>query len=249
MLRSLVGSEMCIRDRYLSAEISTDYSNQQLSTRNPEYLDLLEERKRTENGASSTSYNFGIGKKFKSGLIIESGINFDRIRTRFQLSDQDLISNSTVITIDTIITPSGPVVVIDTSFQQVAGAEINSRNVFNQINVPILLGYELPINEKFSIIGKGGIQLNMNSSNNGQILSPNGPMIYSSDNLEESHYKTNLGLSYIGSLDIATQLTTDIAIYSGLNISYYPDDISLSSYPIKETYVKYGLNIGMRYKL
>ena len=234
---------------YISAEVALDYNHQNLNNKLVENNNLLAERKRTEKGIMSTSYNLGIGKQFKSGLFIESGINFDRLRTRFKLADEDLVMNSTVITIDTIITPNGPTVVIDTTFQQITGAEVESRNIFNQVNIPLLVGYELTINEKFSLLAKGGIQLNVSSSNSGQLMSDNGPMLYSSDRVSSSIYKTNLGLSYAGGLHLAAHLNSEMSVFSGVNFRYYPSDISLESNTISETFFKYGLSAGVRYQL
>lgn len=232
---------------YVYADYSLGAVNQMLSTTHPDYNNLLARRNGSESGALSLSVNVGLGKQWRSGLLLESGINYDRINTTFRAAE-DVTRNTTMIITDTIYTTQGIDVVSDT----VITTEISrpaSNNSFRQINLPVLVGYDLPVFNRFSLVVKGGVLVNLKSYNSGTIEDQNGLKPFSSEDLESSIYKTNLSMAYVADLGLATSLTSDLSAYCGIRVNYYPNNFSLRNYPIAQTYTKYGLSAGLRYSL
>ncbi len=225
---------------YFYADYRAGLVNQQLENKsnNQEIDDLITQRNRTESGALSTSINLGIGKKWNSGVLLESGLNFDAITTTLSY----LQPGGTIIVIDSM--PPITMDTISTSAQMV-----NSKNRFRQLNIPVNLGYEITLNERYSIAAKAGVLVNLSSSNSGQIVDNNGLLAYDSSDRINSLYKTNLNLSYTGGIDFLVEATQNISGYVGLSVNYYPDDFSLSTYAIRQSYYKYGMTAGLRYRL
>ena len=225
---------------YLFADVRSGLVNQQLEnkTNNPEVDEIIRNRMESESGAISSSFNLGIGKKWDSGLLLESGLNLDIITTTLRF----LKPGGTIIVID-----SFPEIVMDTISTD--PQMISSKNKFRQLNIPVNLGYEFRISERYSIAAKGGILINLSSSNSGQLLTETGLTSYDSSEIANSFFKTNLNLSYTGGLDLIGDINKLFSGYIGLNVNYYPDDFSLSTYLVRQSYYKYGVTAGLRYRI
>jgi len=227
---------------YVFSDIKISLLQQKLEAKTSEQVAIIASRNKTEEELMSTSYTFGIGKVWNSGFIFESGINFDNILTKFLVSE----GGTTVIEIDTFLLPGGGMQIVQDTFN-IVGEGI--KNKFNQINIPVRIGYDLPITEKISLAAKAGVLINLASSNNGKIMTEEGTYRYSSAERSLSLFKTNLGLSYTGGMDINMQVSSKIAGYAGIHCNYYPSNFGLSTYGIKQTYLKYGLTAGLRYSI
>lgn len=248
-IHSMVGCpkfEKEILGIYFYTNMYAGLTKQSLVAKNQESIGLVTQRENTESPALSNSFSLGIGRKWKKGFFFESGINVDKIVNRFNFEDTNTKVN---ILIDTINTPTGQVIQVDTTYIVEVLNSISSRNVLTQLNIPLVIGYEFPITEKLNIAAKAGVLVNLASSNRGQLLSPAGPMSYTSSDDNLSIYRTNLSMSYIGGLDLVCNLSSKFSVYTGFSFNYYPGDFSLSTYAIKQTYFKYGLNAGLRYHL
>ena len=225
---------------YFYVDYKTGLVNQQLENKsnNAEISDLIAQRNQTESGALSSSINLGIGKKWNSGILLESGLNYDAITTTLSY----LQPAGAIIVIDSM-----PPITMDTI--TTSARMVNSKNRFRQVNIPVNLGYEIALTDRYSLAAKAGILVNLSSTNSGQIIDNDGLVAYDSSERINSLYKTNLNLSYTGGIDFLVEATQNISGYVGLSVNYYPDDFSLSTYAIKQSYYKYGMTAGLRYRL
>lgn len=227
---------------YAFADVKASALIQELEAKTPELVGTVNSRNKTEEELLSTSYTFGIGKVWNSGFIFESGINFDNISTKFLVTE----GGRTVIETDTILLPDGTLEIQrDTS--HIVGE--GTKNKFNQINIPVRIGFDLPITERISVATKVGILVNLSSRNSGKLMTEGGTYRYSSTERSLSLFKTNLGLSYMAGMDVNMQLSSKIAGYAGIHCDLYPNNFGLSTYGIKQTYLKYGLTAGLKYSL
>jgi len=189
---------------YIFGDISTGYSFQSLSPKSPDHINYVAQRNNDEQGALSISANIGIGKKWANGMLLETGLNYDRINTNASkyLDEQSM---TMIITYDTIMTSSGTVTSIDTSFIN-HQSDKSKFNNFTQFNFPVSLGYDMPVSERFSLVGKAGVLFNISSYNSGTLINQEGDsFIYNSSRTDANYFRTNLGLSFTGSLQSCNQ--------------------------------------------
>ena len=218
---------------YFFGEVNVGQSIQNLSTSNRDLLQYIQARHEGENGALSVSATVGVGKEWRSGLIFETGINYDRIKL-------DVATDRRREVIEIV---NGDTVVVNVQLDQL-------QNTFTQINVPVIFGYKMHLSNRFSAVGKAGILVNLNSRNEGQIMDEEGNIVsYNSDSVASSMFRTNLGLSYTSSLLVEGVLNSHFSAYAGLNANFYPSNFSLSSQPIRQTYSKFGMTAGIKYSL
>ena len=233
---------------YVFADQSLGYNFQRLEALDPEFKDLEDLRNSKENGSISFSTNLGVGKQWSSGFLLETGLNYDKITVNSRKYSDDAPSRL-MITIDSVLTPQGWEITRDSTFiAQANDGQVTNR--FSQVNIPVIFGYESFVSERFSLIAKAGVLVNISSKNEGQISNASGDLVtYDSDNINTSLFKTNMGISYMASLHIQTEFTPLLAGYTGINVNYYPDNFALRSNPIKQTYTKVGLTAGLKYRL
>lgn len=233
---------------YVYADATYGYSIQNLNTIFPEFNNLISERNSNETGAFSMSANVGIGKKWKNGILLETGLNYDRININADgYTEQS--SRRVLITIDSVMTQGGWVETKDTSFVAIDQKGL-AHNKFTQFNFPVSLGYELYLQDGLSLVAKTGVLFNVSSTNSGTRTDSEGnTFIYSSDNPATRFFKTNLGLSFLGNVQIQKDLTPLFASYIGINVNYYPSNFSLADNPVEQTYTKVGLRAGILYRL
>ena len=238
---------------YLYAQHSSDMPFQNLNAKNAELVEYVQKRKDTESAAYSFSTTLGVGYMFDNGIIAESGVSLDRINMKFHHLDENAIKNSTVITIDTmILNDIDTIIQIDTMIVQQTGIkEVTSYNSFTQIDIPLVLGYEFPLSKRFRLSLKGGVMINIRSSNKGNMLGLNDfPVAYgSNNNNDNTYFKTNIGFSYTGGLNLEADINHSFSLYAGANIRYYPNSFSLPSNQVNEKYTKFGLMTGIKYRL
>ena len=231
---------------YFFAETRIGLASQHLEPKGDnnqgEAITLVQNRNMTESGSLSSSFNLGIGKIWPSNMILESGINIDRISMKFNFVEN--VPGHTIIVVD-----SFPEISMDTIHVQPTTIEHTSRNTFRQINIPVLLGYAIHLSDNLSLVPKAGILVNLSSKNQGSILGEQGPIVFDSDQISTSLFRTNLGLAYMGSLDVQTNISTNLSGYLGLNFQHYPSDFGIASYPVSQTFSKYGFTLGLKYSL
>ena len=225
---------------YVFTDIRAGLSTQQLEnkTENIETDAIISQRSASESSAISSSFNIGVGKRWNSGILVESGLNIDVISTTLSF----LQPGETIIVID-----SFPEITMDTT--NTAPQMVRTKNKFRQVNIPVNLGYEFRISERYSIAAKAGILINLASSNSGQLITESGLVAYDSSDRNSNFFKTNLNLSYSGGLDLIGDINNNFSGYIGLNFNYYPSDFSLSTYSIRQSYYKAGVTAGLRYRI
>ena len=234
---------------YVFSDVNFGLTSQSLKTQDVNLTSELSNRKLTESNRISSSVSIGLGKQFSSGLIIESGLNYDRITTSFSLENTGITKTEEVVTTITTETPNGPVTTVETTSKDIT-ADFNRINNFSQVNVPVNLGYQISLHDRFSASFKGGILLNLSSRNSGTILNGEENIInYSSSSIEDSRYKTNLDLSYTTSVNLEGDITKNLGAYLGIRSYYYPSNFNMSSFQIDESYSKHGLTMGLKYRI
>ena len=236
---------------YVYGQAGSYFPFEKLSSPQNEMSRLVEERKLTESGLPSFTFDLGAGYEFHNGLFVQAGIMFNRTNIKFLHRQEDIINTQTSIVIDTIFNSSGQVVAInkDTSVIHEYGVrEVSGTNKFNTIDIPLWLGYAHAIDEKHNIRASLGVAFNLTSNSSGKMIDYDGePYNYSDDN--NPMFKTKFGISYLASLSYETKLTDRFSFDAGLNMRYFSKNINLETNPVDQKFINLGLSAGIRYRI
>lgn len=219
---------------------------QNLSVANSEYKEYVNQRTATETPMYSFHTGLGLGYVSPSGFLVEAGLVYDQINVKFSYNIPTVeVSTETFEIFD----EAGNLIDWEESTVSRPGFyEIKHRNKFEQFDIPLLIGYEMPINPKFRMSVKGGVNMNITSSNQGRVLTTNnGDLTYGSDS-DHQLYKTKFGLGYLGSVNLLTSINDRLSLSAGLNIKYY-NNINADDNVVYHSISKVGLSTGVQYRI
>ncbi len=223
---------------YVFGEFYTGLPVQSLGAETPEFNELITARNRTEMSSLSNSYTLGIGKNWNSGMLVEVGINYDMIRMSYDPPS----GNNMIIT---EIINAGQVIRIDTTFQDDV-----LTNKFDLLNIPLAIGYNMHLRDKWGVTVKAGVLLNVLSSNSGTIYDgEESSLTYSSDDIGKSLFKTNLDANYFSSISLTREITSDLSLNLGVRAQFYPSNFSITGYGVEQRYQKYGFNFSLTHRI
>ena len=232
---------------------SVNYPFQSLSSNNFEDGDYIDSRNATESGFVSFSFDAGLGYEINDRLFVQAGIMYNQINTKFHLLEKEHIKNTTVIIVDTIYNSSGDIVDIksESSVIPVYGTnETVALNKFNQIDVPISLGYRLPIGSRFNLALSTGVVLNLKTKSKGMLLNRKGEPINFEESISEGHlFVSKVNMSYTGGAKLETELYPNLFVNAGVNLRYYSGSFNSNLNSISQKYMSVGLAAGIRYKI
>ena len=223
-----------------------NFVNRKFSVANSdEFVDYINDRKRTESLENTFSINLDIGYEFQKHISIRSGLFYSRMSGSFQ--DSSIVSTDIVIT--TVYDNNGQVESSDTSYNHTYES-INSNILMERLDIPLIVSYRKDFGRLNMDLSLGAL-FNVTYYTSGRILNPLGNTINISnktDNLERI-YKRNLGVSMYLGLGVYYELSQNLQFKVEPYMMHQPNNLTLSNYPLRESYTQYGLQIGMRYFL
>lgn len=120
-------------------------------------------------------------------------------------------------------------------------------NSFRMIDIPLLISYHQPLNEKWQVGIQGGIFTNLKLKTEGII-----PTATLEDldlnNSNHNYFKKNIGLSYHLGLTVRRKLPKNWELNFAPSIRYFGNDFTTDSYQLAQKYLLFGGNIGVRYR-
>jgi len=202
--------------------------------------------------SNTFSFDAGLGYQLNDNLFLQAGLSYNQINVKFQLIEEGKSRNQTITIIDTIFGTNGEIIDIEmnTFINQESGTkETVVLNKHKQFDLPISLGYRLPISRRFNFMISGGLALNLRTNSSGLILdSNNKPIDIAENNLDRNLFSTKVGISYTGAFKFETEILNDLYINAGIDLRYYSGAFNSNENPIDQKYLSVGLGTGMRYK-
>jgi len=141
---------------YFDFMLSADLALRQMTVKDPEMVDYLKTREETEYTNLAYSIGFRMSAVAPSGIALRAGLNYSQINEIF--SFEGWREEIVVVENDTMIV-SGPF-------------EVYSKNRFRMIDIPVMLGYELPITDDLKLSINAGAYLNLILNKRGEFFSP-----------------------------------------------------------------------------
>ena len=214
---------------------------------NPDFNQI--ERLRINNEETQEGINFGFYGKIigrKVPITFQAGITRNYFTEKMDLSYSYIQRDTTqgIITItqnevgDTISAIYGDII----NLTEVTGSKV--KHYRNQmIDLPITLGYAFNFNN-FSIGFDAGVIINLGLKSNGSILSSE---IEFEELTSESHFKLNVGISYLGSANIAYKLGSKSKLYLNTKLRIIPSFFNVEGSTLNQKYNFLGVNLAYAY--
>ncbi len=205
-------------------------------------------QKRQDSETSLINLGFGGRMSYilKRDFVFKVGFDY------YQLNEKFVNKNSStriIILIDTIQTDMGPKVV--TSTYQENGFTVNRyQNKYKMIDLPVSMGYQFR-QKNFLLQVNGGASMNLTFIQEGKIVNNLGTPI-SIDRFDPNNsdvFKTNLGVSLFGSVQLQVPLSKSNYFFVEPTIRYTLNDITRPSYGINQKLTMVGSQFGIGFKL
>ncbi len=235
---------------YLSG--TANYPFQFLNDKGGENNLYIDSRKSTESGFLSFSFDAGLGYQLNDRLFIQAGIMYNQINMKFHLIEEGQTRNSVLISRDTILNSNGDIIKVDIDTfinQEVGIEETLTLNKFKQLDIPLSIGYRLPLSRRLNVSMSGGVVFNLKTMSTGTILDAKGETLDFGNNITDGPlYSTKVGLSYTGAIKLETEVYPDLFVNAGIDLRYYGGYFNSIDNPIDQKYLSIGLGTGLRYK-
>ena len=213
-----------------------------LKLKDPEAIDLLNQREATESYMLSYNVQARVGIKTNSGLTGTVGLSYDRYNERFNYFDPNEQR-----TITTIIVVSGP----DTTttetivFQANGERTIRHTNTMTFVSIPFTAGYMWQA-DKFNVGVHGGLSVNLLFSKGGRIVQGNGAATTLNGEAKKLVYKTTAGFSAVGGLIFEYKIRDNLSFIFEPQVKYNMRSLTNDDYRLDQRYLNVGLNVGLR---
>lgn len=209
-------------------------------------------RESTESSKISYNAGFTVGYQFINDFLVEGGFEYSQYNFGLEFKDPNSIMTTTNITIDTIITAEMDTIV-QTDTTTVETFNLLNRSLKHQtLEIPLLVGMEFDINNKFSLAFKTGVSFNIYSQSSGFMLDSEGVAInIGSDGAssENEFFKSSFGIAIPFRAQLYFKATPEIDLFVKGGIKYYPSTISVSDFAIKDKIVYNNIGLGLRVQI
>ncbi len=212
----------------------------------------LQKRKASTKFASAFSAGIRYTKVFNNGMSVRSGINYSQVNEKFIYFNPNEIKFITVITTRVIIRSPGDTLYINDTLQyQQSGARTKTTyNRYRNIDIPIVIGYELG-NGKIHANINAGVIINIYSWYKGDILDTTyQPVsITTGKGNKQYQYKNNIGAGFLGSVSVYYKLNDQLHLLIEPYFRYNLSPMSNNNSNLQQKFHTTGLRAGLRLDL
>lgn len=202
---------------------------------------------RDRNETSKEAIQIGLHAKISKGsnpLYVRGGAAYTRIAEQmneeYDYIEMDtmrgLISITTSMTGDTVTAIYGDVI----SETRYTGRS-EKHYYLHLIDIPVAIGYEIPITGSFYAGAEVGVQFNLRTSGSGLIFRDTNDYAELS---EVTTKETKVGMSYFGGFHFGKHLSKRSSIQLSARFRYYPSKFSTVDPTIEQRYNLAGLHAG-----
>lgn len=186
-------------------------------------------------------------RKQKSPLYLKAGLSYARLTEKMQLdysytkldTSRGIISVTVSQTGDTVTTIIGDIV----TESKLSGKKV-AHHSFSLYDIPVAIGYEKKMG-MWSFGIEGGVMLNLSMQASGSTLSTDTSFV-ALDALP-NQYRTNVGLSYFGGLNVGRDFHRIGRIYLSARARFIPNTFTADTHRFRQSYNFLGLHLGYVY--
>jgi hypothetical protein len=234
---------------YVDAYVAPEFVFRSLTTQLPESEKLLASRDTVETPEYAVSTGLRASLVLSNGLAIRTGLVYSQTNERAQFDSLGmggggteykwrLLPNGQRDTYQIIITT------VDGIFRKIR------HNQYRSIDIPLQIGYETPRKHGWSYSFNGGVNINIAAWQKADIVGTDLRQLnVSSSTTPNPVFRTQLGMSFIGSVAAYRQLTRGLQLVIEPSFRYGLQPITRSDYALKQQYAFGGLMVGLRLRL
>lgn len=186
-------------------------------------------------------------RKQKSPFYLKAGLSYARLSEKMQLdysytkldTSRGIISVTVSQTGDTVTTIIGDIV----TESKLSGKKV-AHHSFSVYDIPVAIGYEKKMG-MWSFGIEGGVMLNLSMQASGSTLSTDTSFV-ALDALP-NQYRTNVGLSYFGGLNVGRDFHRIGRIYLAARARFIPNTFTADAQRFRQSYNFVGLHLGYVY--
>jgi hypothetical protein len=235
---------------FLEIYASPDYSIKYLSGKglNSTYLQKKDSTERMRLGyTAGARISTTVGDHF----MLKTGLQYSQINEHFSQRIENETQTITVIISRTITRPQqGDTTFKDTtSLTQVGYVIKSSRNHYNNIEIPVSLGYEFgQEKDPWKLAVNGGAIFDITSFYSGETLDTAFNIVSVSAKNNTDFYKKEVGVSLFGSLSLIHNINNHLDVFAEPYFKYSLSNLS-STIGYSQKFNTFGLMLGIRLKL
>jgi hypothetical protein len=170
---------------------------------------------------------------------LRTGINYSQINETFNYTESR--TQTTIIRDE-----QGNIISIE---EELIEVDKKSSNSYKSVDIPLLIGLEMPVNDRFSLSMNTGLFMTAAFSSRGKILSPElEPVFITEGSGDLQVYKSSLGVSYYGSIGFHHELSPGLELLVEPNMRYYSQSFTIADYPLTQDYIKFGILSGIKFR-
>ena len=212
----------------------------------------MQKRKASTKFASAFSAGIRYTKVFNNGMSVRSGVNYSQVNEKFIYFNPNEIKYVTVITTRVVIRSPGDTLFINDTLQyQQSGARTKTTyNRYRNIDIPLVIGYELG-NGKIHANINAGVIINVYSWYKGDILDTTyQPVsITTGKGNKQYQYKNNIGVGFLGSISVYYKLNDQMHLVMEPYFRYNLSPMSNNNSNLQQRFHTTGLRAGIRLDL
>ena len=212
----------------------------------------LQKRKASTKFASAFSAGVRYTKVFNNGMSVRSGVNYSQVNEKFIYFNPNEIKYITVITTRVVIRSPGDTLYINDTLQyQQSGARTKTTyNRYRNIDIPLVIGYELG-NGKIHANINAGVIINIYSWYKGDMLDTTyQPVsITTGKGNKQYQYKNNIGVGFLGSISMYYKLNDQMHLVLEPYFRYNLSPMSNNNSNLQQRFHTTGIRAGIRLDL
>ena len=221
----------------IDAFFSPDYAVQMLEYKSEDFKHHAEMRTKSESGYYSFNTGFRVNFLTEFDWALRTGIVYTQINDILKTTHKEVI-----IQFDS----AGDTISISEGTR-----DVNIRNRYRMIDIPILIGYEVPM-KRFKLNVNGGVYVNLQSKQSGAFFSPlEDKIVYFTEGHPDNYdiFRNNVGLSmFLGlgfNFDLGKRFKNTQLIIEP-HTRFYPKSFTMKNYILNQKYLSTGVMIGLR---
>ena len=212
----------------------------------------LQKRKASTEFASAFSAGVRYTKVFNNGTSVRAGVNYTQVNEKFLYFNPSEIKYVTVITTRVVIRAPGDTLYFNDTLQyQQTGSRIKTTyNRYRNIDVPLVIGYELG-NGRIHANINAGVIINIYSWYKGDVLDSLYQPVTITTGKSNSIYqfKNNIGVGFLGSVSLYYKMTDKLHLLLEPYFRYNLSPMSKENLNLQQKYNIMGIRAGVRVDL
>ena len=212
----------------------------------------MEKRKSSTKFASAFSAGVRYTKVFNNGTSVRTGVNYTQVNEKFIYFNPNEIKFVTIITTRVVIRAPGDTIYINDTlqYQQTGSRTKTTFNRYRNIDIPLVVGYELG-NGKIHANINAGVIINVYSWYKGDVLDSLYQPVSITTGKANSIYqfKNNIGVGFLGSISLYYKMTDDLHLLLEPYFRYNLSPMSKQNLNLQQKYNIAGVRAGIRFDL